>query len=93
MRIIGHIDHPLLKITAFKMDNKLSIKFESGLFEQTYKFRESDQLSTFEDIQNLVDDGFINDVLEELKTMNQLKNRAFSRFITQNEADEFEEII
>ena len=50
MRVIGNIDHPILKITAFKMDNKLSIKFESGLFEQTYKFRESEQLRLKEDV-------------------------------------------
>ena len=72
------------------MDNKLSVKFESGLFEQTYKFRESDQLSTFEDIQKLVDENFIEEVLEELKTMNQIKNKAFSRIFKEKE-DEFEE--
>ena len=93
MRVIGNIDHPILKITAFKMDNKLSIKFESGLFEQTYKIRESEQLSTFEDLQNLVDEGFINDVMEELKKMNQIKKSAFSRYLTQAEEDEFEDII
>jgi hypothetical protein len=93
MRIIGHIEHPVLKITAFKMDNKLSVKFESGLFEQTYKFRESDQLSAFEDIQNLVDEAFISHVLDELKTMNQIKHKALSRFITESDPEEFEDII
>ena len=93
MRIIGYIEHPVLKITAFKMDNKLSVKFESGLFEQTYKFRASDQLNTIEDIQKLVDETFISNVLEELKSMNQIKNKALSRFISDNEQEEFEEII
>ena len=93
MRIIGYIEHPVLKITAFKMDNKLSVKFESGLFEQTYKFRESNQLSTFEDIQKLVDEPFIDAVLEELKTMNQIKNKALSRLIAENEEEGFDEII
>ena len=93
MRIIGYIEHPELKITVFKMDNKLSVKFESGLFEQTYKFRASDQLNTIEDIQKLVDEIFIEGVLEELKCMNQIKNKAISRFISDNEQEEFEEII
>ncbi len=93
MRIIGHIEHPILKITAFKMDNKLSVKFESGGFEQTYKFRESDQLSAFEDIQNLVDESFILNVLDELKNMNQIKNKALSRFIAEDDSEEFEDII
>ena len=75
------------------MDNKLSVKFESGLFEQTYKFRESDQLSAFEDIQNLVDEAFISNVLDELKNMNQIKNKALSRFIAVDDSEEFEDII
>jgi len=75
------------------MDNKLSVKFESGLFEQTYKFRKSNQLSTFKDIQSLVNQPFINEVLEELKVMNQIKSKALSRFIAKSEEDEFEEII
>ncbi len=93
MRIIGYIEHPVLKITAFKMDNKLSVKFESGLFEQIYKFRESDQLNKIEDIQKFVDEIFISNVLEVLKSMNQIKNKALSRFISENDQEEFEEII
>ena len=93
MRIIGHIDHPILKITVFKMDNKLSIKMETGLYEQTYKFRESDEISQFEDIQALVDEHFINTVLAEMSSMHQIKMAALDRFLPTKEADEFDEII
>ena len=55
MRIIGNIDHPTLKITAFKHDGKLSVKFEVGLMEQTYKFRESDKLNDFSGLQKVID--------------------------------------
>ncbi|MBK7870450.1 MAG: hypothetical protein IPJ74_07085 [Saprospiraceae bacterium] len=51
MRIIGYIEHPVLKITVFKMDNKISIKFESGLYEQTYKFRSGDTISNLGDVK------------------------------------------
>jgi len=93
MRIIGYIEHPVIKITVFKMDNKLSVKFESGLFEQTYKFRQSDDLEKIEDVQRLVDTTFINNVLAEFTTMNQLKNTALSRFLPESTSDEFDEII
>ena len=93
MRIAGYIEHPILKITIFKMDNKWSVKFETGLFEQTYKFRASDELNDLEDIQKLVDETFIAGVLEELNTMNRIKNKALSRLVADEEADEFEEII
>lgn len=93
MRIIGHIEHPVLKITIFKMDNKLSVKFESGQFEQTYKFRESEELSDFESMQKLVDEHFTEFVMEELERMHRAKNAALGRFLPKAGAQGFEEII
>jgi geranylgeranyl pyrophosphate synthase len=93
MRIIGNIEHPVLKITVFKMDNKLSVKFETGQYEQTYKFRESDELHDFESMQRLVDEQFTAFVLEELERMHRAKNAALGRFLPKAGAQEFEEII
>jgi hypothetical protein len=92
MRIIGNIDHPTLKITVFKMDNKLSVKFEAGLFEQTYKFRESSEMADFEAMQRLVDEQLVQEVLENFGRMGQSKNGAIGRYLPK-EAEEFEEII
>lgn len=93
MRIIGNIEHPILKITVFKMDNKFSVKFESGLYEQTYKFRSSDAVQNLEDIQKIVDTAFCADVLQELNQMHQRKNQAMLRALPQEVDLEFEEII
>lgn len=93
MRIIGYIEHPNLKITVFKMDNKLSVKFESGLYEQTYKFRATENLEKIDDIQKLVDPSFINAVEAELIRMHQIKNEAFARLAPIEQEDEFEDII
>ncbi len=93
MRIIGNIEHPILKITVFKMDNKLSVKFETGLYEQTYKFRESDELKNMEGIQKLVDGPFIEAVLNEFKQMHRLNMEAWGRFLPKESEEEFEEII
>lgn len=92
MRIIGNIDHPSMKITVFKMDNKLSVKFETGLYEQTYKFRESEEINSFESIQNLVDDHFVQAVLENFTRLHQAKNAALGRLLP-NGKEEFEEIV
>ncbi len=92
MRIIGNIDHPTLKITVFKMDNKLSVKFETGLYEQTFKFRESDELNDFATMQQLVDEQLVNEVMENFARMHHLKNEALGRFLPKVKA-EFEEII
>ena len=92
MRIIGHIDHASLKITVFKMDNKLSVKFETGLYEQTFKFRESNELYDFASMQQLVDEQLIGEVIENFAKMHRSKNEALGRFLPKAEA-EFEEII
>ena len=93
MRIIGQITHPSLKITVFKMDNKLSVKFEAGLYEQTFKFRESNELATFQDMERLVDEEFCAAVLAIFGGMHKVKNEALGRFLPIGGEDGFEEII
>lgn len=93
MRIIGNIEHAILKITVFKMDNKFSVKFESGLYEQIYKFRSSDTIKGLEDIQKMVDVPFCEEVLQDLNRMHQRKNQAMARNLPQETGMEFEEII
>lgn len=93
MRIIGYIEHPNLKITVFKMNNRLSVKFESGLYEETYKFREADKIANLGHIQNIVDAEFIQTVERNLAAMHQAKMAALNRYLPPEEEDEFEEII
>ncbi|MCF8244431.1 MAG: hypothetical protein K9J37_00195 [Saprospiraceae bacterium] len=92
MRIIGNIDSPTLKVTVFKMDNKLSVKFETGLYEQTFKFRESNELNDFESVKKLVDERLKEEVMENFAKMHRSKNEALGRFLQQAGAG-FEEII
>ena len=75
------------------MDNKLSVKFESGLYEQTYKFRMQNGLENMEDIRQLVDIDYIQSVEEILMKMHQKKVEAVGRKLRSNGAAEFEEII
>jgi hypothetical protein len=93
MRIIGNIEHPGLKITVFKMDNKLSVKFETGLYELTYKFRESEQLKDLSDMQRFLDAQFIQAVEARFAGMHQEKNEAMQRFLPPISLDLTEEII
>ncbi|MCB0584437.1 MAG: hypothetical protein KDD06_03795 [Phaeodactylibacter sp.] len=93
MRIAGYIEHPVLKITIFQMENKLAVKLEAGLFEQTYKFRTGSQVSGVEDIRRLVDDSFITAALEEMSRMRSIREAALSRLAPEGEEDEFEDII
>ena len=92
MRIIGDIPHPTMKITVFKNDGKLSVKFESGLIEQIYKFRDDERLQTFEDVQKVVDEAFIQKTEEMLMGMYDIKQAALNRHLAIDE-EEFEKII
>jgi hypothetical protein len=44
MRIVGYIEHPVLKITVMQMNNRFVLKLEANMLEQTYKFHEDDNL-------------------------------------------------
>ncbi|MEZ5023445.1 MAG: hypothetical protein R2728_09335 [Chitinophagales bacterium] len=79
MRIIGTIPHPVLKITVFQLSMKFAIKFEVGMMEQTYKIRESDLIAKLSDINNLVDEKFTEQVLEQFKEMAEVLGGAFKR--------------
>jgi hypothetical protein len=92
MRIVGEIPHPVMKITVFKHDGKFSLKFESGLLEHIYKFREDERLQTFEDIQKLVDETFIEKSADVLRGMYDAREKAFLRNF-QEEEEEFDTII
>jgi hypothetical protein len=93
MRIIGEIQHPTLKITAFKNDGKCSVKFEAGLLEQIYKFRDDERIQTFEDIQRLVDEPFIKKTEEILRGMLDAKLESMNRNLQRPDDNEFDVIL
>jgi hypothetical protein len=94
MRIIGYIEHPVLKISVFKMEHKFSVKFESGFAEQIYKFRQDDNIQHLKDIQNLIDEAFIQKVESILQIMHQERSDLLERKFPQTiDNESFEEII
>lgn len=92
MRIIGYVEHPNLKITLFKLNNRLSVKFESGLYEQVYKIRESEQINNTESLQKIIDKEFIKAVEEDFVKMHQRIIGAIQK-ITPKSEDEFDTIL
>jgi hypothetical protein len=93
MRIIGYIEHPVLKITVFKMDNRLSVKLETGQYEQTYKFRSGEGVETLEDMEKVVDPAFQQAVLAQFEHMHKLRGEAMGRNLQKAEEDEFPRLI
>ena len=93
MRIIGNIEHPVFKITVFKTDNRLSIKFEYGLMEQVFKFREGERIHGIDDVRSMVDKPMLDAVAANFRAMIHTREQAISRLIPPDEASEFDKII
>jgi hypothetical protein len=93
MRIFGYLTHPSLKITVFKTDTRLSIKFENGTFEQTFKFRPTAQTSKLNELQQLVDETLVAQVQERFRSMEKDFAAAFQRNFPAQDDDDFPDII
>jgi fibronectin type 3 domain-containing protein len=93
MRIIGHIEHPQLKISIFKMENRISVKFENARYEQTFKLGDDERFAKIEAIQDFVDAAFITSVLEQFQAMHRNKMEAMTRCFPASGECVFEEII
>ena len=93
MRIIGHIEHPSLKITVFKMDNRVSVKFENALYEQTYKLGTDERTESMEGVKKWVDPLLTEQVLSGFQQMHQARMASFVRAFPADNQPVFEEII
>ncbi|MFN8295832.1 MAG: hypothetical protein U0T69_06520 [Chitinophagales bacterium] len=81
MRIVGQIEHPVIKITVMQMNNRYVLKLEANMLEQTYKFNEDDNLRTMADIEKIVDETFLNECLKRFSDMNKSRGETYQRNI------------
>lgn len=68
MRIIGNIPHPKITISIFSMNDKYQVKFEAGPMEQTFKLMH-DEVNGVEGIRKLVDEEFLQKVMDRFNEM------------------------
>lgn len=68
MRIIANIPHPKITINIFSMNDKYQIQFLAGNMEQTFKIGHS-EVNGVEGIQKLVDEVFLQKVLDRFNEM------------------------
>lgn len=79
MRVLAELPHPDCKITIFSMNQKFIIKFEKGIFEQTYKLSELDITEGVNGVFKLIDDEFIAAITECFAQMRTDFNKAYTR--------------
>lgn len=78
MRVIANIPHPKITINIFSMNDKYQIQFLAGNMEQTFKIGHS-EVNGVEGIQKLVDEAFLQKVLERFNEMYLSLKEAKSR--------------
>lgn len=94
MRIIGNLDFPGIKATIFKMEDRLSIKFETGLYEQTFKFRSGEGIESVEEVHTLLSPTFLHGIQQGFNQMHQIRVLAVENARSSGEnLPLFEEII
>ncbi len=93
MRIIGNIEHPTLKISIFKMENRMSVKFENALYEQTFKLGDDERFASIPNIEKWVDSTLLDQVQQNFQHMHQTRMGALDRNFMVAEENIFEEII
>lgn len=93
MRIIGYVEHPRLKITVFKMDNRLLVKLETGLYEQTYKFRPGEGVDMLQDVQQLLDPSFLAAVESGIQAMHHNRLSSLERRLGEARQEEWDDIV
>jgi len=79
MRVVAELPRPDCKITIFSMNMKFIIKFEQGVYEQTYKLSEVDVTGGLDGVFQLLDEEFIASVVERFKAMNHDFHEVYQR--------------
>lgn len=92
MRIIGEFDAGDIKVTVFKMNERISIKFEKNLLEQTYKFRDGSAVSTLQEAQTFCSQQAIDDINKIFDTMAAARSNSLHSMI-ENQEEKFDVII
>jgi hypothetical protein len=93
MRIIGQLEHPTLKITVFKMNERVSVKFENEGYEQTFKLGQDDRLASLGGVRHWVDAALLEQVQLTFQQMHHSRLAALDRAFPPAQDLVFEEII
>jgi hypothetical protein len=68
MKFIKEIPNNFCKTSLFAWNNKFILKFEAGMYEQTYKVNEYD-VSGEDEIEEMLGDTFLEKVVSRFKAM------------------------
>lgn len=89
MRIADEWNHEGIKVTAMIMNGRYSIKLETGLLEQWYKFRDG-QFESVQELKSYLNDDFYKNAILVFESLMQNRQSILKQ---QNDSLEFDVII
>lgn len=92
MRILAEKQIRHYKATIFEMNNRISIKLEDRLLEQTYKFREGSGVDNVSKAFAFLTDSFMDAVDDSFNAMEKARMHGLLK-IQEDEGEVFDEII
>lgn len=93
MRIVGEIEHPVMKISIFKMGERFSVKFEHSGIEVTYKFSSEEGATDLAKVKEMMDEEFIKNVGKQIHEMIPVRMEKIREYLPEPLENEFDEII
>ena len=93
MRIIDEFNAGDIKVTVFKMNDKISIKFEYNLLEQIYKFRDGSGITSPEMVKKFCNEETILDIKFIFNQMSQNRSKSLTKLFEVNKDEHFDTII
>jgi hypothetical protein len=93
MRIIDEFNADDVKVTVFKMNDKISIKFEYNLLEQIYKFRDGSGVSSPEMVKKFCTEETISEIKVIFNQMSHTRSKSLTKLFEINTEDHFDTII
>jgi hypothetical protein len=93
MRIIGEFDIDQIKVTVFIMNERLSVKYEYNLLEQTYKFRDGSGIRTVEDVKKYSEGETIKEIKIIFDKMGSIRLQGIQKINLNTETEKFVDIL
>ena len=92
MRILGEIDQEGFKITVFKHEEKISIKFEKDMVEYLYKFRSGSVVDDLASAKQFVEESMKKQFAQPFTDLLNIRDSVLQQMLVEKE-DEFPSIL
>jgi mRNA-degrading endonuclease RelE of RelBE toxin-antitoxin system len=93
MRIIAEFDKEDIKVTVFKMNDRISIKFEKDLIEIIHKFRDGAGIDSAESAVSYCSDQLVSDIQRSLALLAKTRSEQLEKQFFKDQDNIFPNVV